>query len=228
MGENITKHMDTKFAELDKKFSELLGKKDEEIGILRSEVANLRSELKTIKSGLDDADALERCHTLIFSGSTLPAFSSGEDAKQIIANTVKDKLKININIGDVDTARRMGSAVSGSGSDNRKIVVKLLRRSLKKDLIVASKKVNNLYLNEDLTPTRRSLLFSVRKIKREHSSIVKGYTTIDGRIYVFTAPTAGSAGRDVRHQINTREKLADFCRTYVKVELESFLEAWQA
>ena len=226
-GQILLNAMRQEFISMKTEMTQIVNAKNELINSLQSQLVELQSELKRVKNDMDEADSYERRDCVILSGNLLPPVSPDEDCSKVFVDTLKKELKMNINVGDLNTVHRLGPKPLGPGNDTRKIIAKLVRRDLKKDLIVASKKVKGLFINESLTPTRSSILFSVRKIKKNHASIIKGYTTINGNVYVFTPPEGTSSSRDIRHLINTREKLAEFCRAYIKKELESFLEAWQ-
>ena len=94
---------------------------------------------------------------------------------------------------------------------------------------MASKRQSSptIFVNESLTPKRKSILDAVRKMKREHPNLVKGCSTIDGRVYAFTKPVSSAPNaRDVRHHITSYDSLKEFCRVYVKLPLDSFLQNW--
>lgn len=226
-GKILLNAMRLEFNQMKAEKTELVNAKNTTICELQSEIVQLHGELSTLKAEIDEADSYERRDCVIFSGNLFPPATPGEDCPKVVVETLKKELKININRSEINTVHRLGAKPTGTGSDNRKMIVKFVRRDLKKEIIVASKRVKDFYANESLTPTRRSILFSIRKIKKGHASIVKGFSTINGNVYAFTPPIGASSGRDVRHLINTREKLAAFCREYVKKELDTFLESWQ-
>ena len=182
-----------------------------------------------MKEFIDDADCYERRDTIVLSGSSIPSFTTGEKCSEIVKNVVKRELKIVIGDADINTAHRLWRKPVSQGVDRRGIVVKLCRRDLKRDLIMASKqqgkssRSSNLYINESLTPTRQKLLFALRQIKRAHPTLVSGCTSIEGRVFAFTKNKNAGAGRDMRHLINTQDALQKFCDEFVKLPLENFL-----
>ena len=130
---------------------------------------------------------------------------------------------------DISTAHRLGPRKPNQSEDRRQLIVKLCRRDLKRDIIMASKRQSSptIFVNESLTPKRKSMLDAVRKMKREHPNLVKGCSTIDGRVYAFTKPVSSAPNaRDVRHHITSYDSPKEFCRVYVKLALDSFLQNW--
>ena len=135
---------------------------------------------------------------------------------------------------DINIAHRTGKKPLNQSPDKRDLVVKLCRRDLKRPLIAASKNIpaerkSNLYINEHVTPLRKTILYSLRQMRRAHPDLVKGCTTFEGSVYAYTKPPSGSptTARDQRHLVNNKEALVKFCREYVKKPLTAFLESWK-
>ena len=86
-------------------------------------------------------------------------------------------------------------------------------------------------INESLTKQRSAVLQTLVKIKK-NSDKVKGVTSMDGNVYVYTAtdqPQAsrdGSRPKDKRHMVNSRRELHKFCSEYIRKPLEDFIDAW--
>ena len=80
-------------------------------------------------------------------------------------------------------------------------------------------------MHENLTPTRRNIFKTLRKMKTAHPDFVKGVSTFEGKVYAYT-PNEGSQpnARDKRHLVNNSETLNKFYREFVKKPLELFLE----
>ena len=149
----------------------------------------------------------------------------------LVQQLVKDHLSLEIQISDINTAHRLGTKRLNQTADKRHIIVKFCRRDVKRDVIMASKRQTNprIYVNESLTPTGKSIYDALRKMKREHPTLVKGCSTIDGRVYAFTKPiTPAPNARDQRHHITNIDSLKEFCRTFVKMPLDTFLQNWSA
>ena len=100
--------------------------------------------------------------------------------------------------------------------DRRNIIVKLCRSNLKDELLSACRSLRpNIYLNESLTPTRSTILYSFRKVKRMLPDKISGCKSESGRVYVFLKNNEGddSHRRNKKILVNTRLKLEDMCNT---------------
>ena len=137
------------------------------------------------------------------------------------------ELKLNLTSSDISSAHKLGPKPFGPGQDSRKMIVKLCRRDVKRNIMAAARKekVRGLYVNDCLTPLKRSLHFSARKMMKRHKNVIRGCTTIEGRVILFTAGIDN--GKDVRHRIDTWDNLKEFCRKFLKEPLDNFMEQWQ-
>ena len=170
----------------------------------------------------------KRRDVVVLSGSALPVVEQGENCSVVAKELIKKELKIDMPTGDISVAHRIGRKPVNQAPDRRDIVVKLCRRDLKSELVSASRKQPkplNLFINESLTPKRKSLLLALRRMKKAHPDLVKGSTSLDGRIYAYTKPV-GNSSRDQRHLINTHESLSAFCREFIKKPLDEYLQHW--
>ena len=206
-----------------------LASKNEEIACLKSEVNSLHSKVTNLESQIDEANAYERRDALVISGKDLPPSSNDENCSEIVKKLVKEKLRLEIDANSISTAHRLGKKDTNAQQDNRSIIVKLCRRETKYQIYSASRTIRNpgLYVNESLTPTRRTVLYALRQMKRAHPNIVKGCSSFDGKIFAYTKPeTSSPNARNVRHLVNTREKLQLFCRDFIKKPLDVFVNSW--
>ena len=238
-GKLIVSVMINRFDSMKKEFFDLLATKNREVEELRDELCVMKKKVSLLEGTIDDGNAYERRDTVIFSGSAVPVVSNGENCRDIVINLVKEKLRIELPISEINIAHRLGKKPISQAPDKRNIIVKLCRRDMKREIMVASRNSQyssstapsgpSLFINESLTPKRQTILYALRQIKRAHPTIVVGCTSIDGRVYAYTKPPnliQNSRERSVRHPINTHEDLTKFCRDYVKLPLETFLETW--
>ena len=132
----------------------------------------------------------------------------------------------------ISTAHRMGKppAPDSSSLDKRPIIVKFVRRD-DKFLIMKrarnqSTRVEGLFVNESLTPTRSKILYVLRQAKRMTGSLITGTSTMNGKVFVHHRPAANAPETtpSLRTEINTRDKLHDFCENFIKKSLETFLD----
>ena len=220
-------------AQLDLFRAEFLNKlveKDKEIDNLKLEVNTLKVKIANMEEIIDDADAYERRDTLIFSGDAIPQFKTGENCRDIVCNLAKDKLNLQIAHTDVSTSHRLGKKPEDQRVDKRNIIVKLCRRDLKRDLINACKeKKPDLFINENLTPLRNTIMYALRKIKGKFPNIVTGSASFEGRVFVWIkkpplpSDPAGTE-RKSRIPINTKFKLEDFCNKFLNTPLDTIIK----
>ena len=221
------------------KLTELLTAKTTEIDSLNSTVKGLEAKVNKLENLIDDEDAYVRRDSLIFSGPWVPLVENAEIPSNTVRNIIKDKLKIVLHPNDVSVAHRLGKKPTSQLPDRRPIIVKFTRRDIKRDILSARRTLkneckDNIYINESLTPKRRTILFALRKIRKNHGDVLTGCSTIEGRVYAYTKPPGAntrarnSSDRrpDQRHVINTHESLVEFCREYIKKPLEDFLDSW--
>ena len=209
--------------------SSLLRAKQHEIDQLKEKVAVLENHVSKLQNCIDDQEAYERRDCLVLSGLAIPEFTIGENSSNVVRDLIQNKLKIHLNEADISLAHRIGPKPIVQGQDKRKIMVKLCRRHLKRDILFAAKnQVRNgdgphFYVNESLTAARNKIFFTLRKIKKSHPSLVAGCSSFEGRIFAYTKDPNNSTGRNRRHLVTTHEQLVDFCREYVKLPLDTFL-----
>ena len=115
--------------------------------------------------------------------------------------------------------------------DNRDIYVKFCRRSVKIDLLEASrkKKVPNLFINEALTPLRQKIAYVLRAAKRKCPGIVSGSSTQDGINFVWVYPPNRDApgARCIKHAVHTYSRIERFCSETLQIPLTEFIESWE-
>ena len=134
-GKRIVEYMRKEFMNI----TELLSSKTKEIESLRQEVNDLKSIVTKMENSIDDADAYERRDTVVFSGDEIPAVTSGENCANIIVNLLKNKMHIELQPREINTAHRLGKKPSNQTQDKRAIIIKLCRREMKRDIISANR-----------------------------------------------------------------------------------------
>ena len=83
-------------------------------------------------------------------------------------------------------------------------------------------KPQDLFINESLTPTRRTIHYVLRMPRKKFPDKITGINTLDGNISVYVSPPGPSrrnAGRDIRFSINTKDKLEKFCADELGVNI---------
>ena len=216
----------------------VLTSKCQQIESLTAEVSTLRKKVSTLENSLDEEDAYVRRETIIFNGTAIPPSTPGEICNAVIREVIKNKLKIELQETDISVAHRSGKKPVSQGPDRRGIQVRFCRRDIKRQIMTTKRdnvdQNNTLFTNESLTPKRRTILFTLRQMKKKFPDLVKGCTSQDGRVYVFTPSLSSAASgsnvptsrsRDRKHLVNTQEALVEFSRDFIQVPLDEFLES---
>ena len=145
----------------------------------------LEEEVKELKVKNDDIEQYSRRMCLRISG--LKEFDH-EDVTAKVLDFAK-KVDVNISDDDIDRAHRVGrrntessdaddwneQSIGTTSSKSREIIVKFTNSSARLKLLKGRTKlrlgkVKNVFINEDLTPTRKELAFECRKLKRNKKS----------------------------------------------------------
>ena len=88
----------------------------------------------------------------------------------------------------------------------RSLIVKLCRRDTKSQIISTSRaaRASGLNINESLTPTRRSILYGLRQIRRA-TNLMVCCSTFEGKVFVYLYTKPAPNSRSLRQIMNTRE-----------------------
>ena len=224
--DNLRSEFQVKFVDLRNEFSSFTEAKNLEINNLQTKVDQLTNELNKVKDSVDSADAYERRDTIVFSGSSIPNASQGENCAVTIQGLVSEKLRIQISTTDISSAHRIGPKPPNQQPDKRSIIAKFCRREVKNEVFLTSRrtKAPGFFVNESLTPIRSTIYRTLRNIRKSHPQLVKGCSTFDGNVWAYTKNP--NSERDLRHNVNTHERLVRFCADFVKQPLNTFLDSW--
>ena len=223
---------------MEEKFENKLKEKDTEILQLNTKINELELTIEKLDYRIEENETIERRNNLVFSGSEIPNFTPGEKCENLVSELLSRQLKLRLQPDDVISAQRIGNKPSTRTSegfssqvqDKRSILVKFSRNDCKKDILTSSRKVKpkDLFIRENLTTMRNSILFVLRKARREFPDIISGCSSIDGNVYAWVKPSiAGVGQRDNRHRVNTYKKLDTFCQTILSRAVSEFVEDWQ-
>ena len=180
-------------AELKSEFLGLLKAKDQKINQLQNKIEVLEKQVNKLEDSLDDADAASRLDQVVISGADIPLVQDNENTKAIVSDLLKSKLKLNCPQNDIVNATRLGPKPKTQKPDRRSILVTTSNRGAKQNIMSACKSVRpSFYVNENLTARRRTILYALRKIKKEHPNVVKGLTTFDGKVCVYIPQSAAT------------------------------------
>ena len=240
---SITNERDSKITSLEQKVEDNRIKSETQIESMEATINKLSEDLKTAhsanhklnielfksKKSQDDLEAYSRRENLVFSGDVVKPAQPNENCAIIVRDIIKNTLQIP-NEPLISTAHRIGKppVADSAEPDKRAIIVKLVRRD-DKFLIMKTakdKKIQGLYINESLTPTRSKILNVLRQCRKIKNGPVRGASTLNGKVFVYTkpAPNAPDDAASIRTEINTEEHLAEFCCNFIKKPLELFLD----
>ena len=206
-------------------FENAMKEKDDVINNLRRKVDQLTSKFGKLEAKFEDEDAYQRRDVVIISGSYLPVAAAGEKCEEIVIKSIKDCLNVDLRPNDISTCHRLGKPKSGV-PDKRSLIVKLCRRDNKRKLIDAArqKKPSNLYINEDLTPMRNTILYGLRRMKKFAGSKVVGFSTRNGKVSAWVKPPNSST--DLRMDVNDYKTIEHISRTFAGAPLTEFIAQW--
>ena len=228
---------------IEDKFTTTIREKDAEINELLATNTDLREQVSTLDEKLDALNAYSRKDTIIVSGA-LPQPVQNEASHILVRELLSSKFpSVTIEENDISVAHRLQPkrANRDGTTPPPNIVVKLVRRNVKLQLIKASRAQNKdapdkLFVNESLTPQRNTVLQTLIKLKKDHK-VVKGVTSMQGEVYAYMEHPAAAAAdgdspggrhRDTRHRINTVAQLKKFCVEHLKHPLDHFIENFSA
>ena len=205
--------------EIDKLSAEVK-KRDEIISEMEDELSRQRDELEELRTYADSVDQYSRRESLIISGYCLSDECEGEDTTKIVVDLVKDKLQLELNPNSISVSHRLGkprlnktsatpSTPSTKSARPRPIIIKLVQRSIKYDLIKACAiHKPPLYINESLTPARKRILHDVLRIRASHKKKFKSCYASEGRVVITLANST------VRHFVTDKKSLLVFLENY--------------
>ncbi|KAI3384257.1 hypothetical protein SNEBB_000913 [Seison nebaliae] len=229
-GKMLINVFETKFNELKTYFSGLLQEKADKIKFLEEKVDNLESRLEKVEQATDDGLAIERKNDLIVSGESVPLVKMNESCTEIVQEIMKDRLKLIVPTDHFITAHRIGRKPVAQRPDKRNILMKFKNADFKDEVLHAcrNEKPSDLYVNENVTPTRATILYVLRRAKAKYPSIVSGCQSRNGKVLAWVKPVNPSAAgaHNVRVMLNTRKALDDFCSKTLKTSLDTFIPEW--
>lgn len=182
--------LDSMMRKMDEVKSELLARLDEKIKViekLESEVDYLRRENTDIKNRLEDIESYQRSESLIISGNALPEVKNGENCSHAVVDILKNQMNFVLPKEAISAAYRLGKKSSAQTADKRNIFVKLNKREDKQSILASCKtaKPSNLYINENLTPTRYKILTLLKLVRRAQPSRLSAVGSRDGKVFAW-------------------------------------------
>ena len=161
----------------------MISEKDQTISQMQSNITKLENRIEQLENQIDEVNQYERRDTVIISGPDLPPETPNENSAEVIIDSIKNNFHINMIPSDINVAHRLGSR--NTQNTTRAIIVKLHSRQKKTEIMNACITVKpQIYVNESLTPKRRSLFKKIWEIRKQHRNLFQQCFTQDGKIYV--------------------------------------------
>lgn len=195
--------------------------------VLESRIADLETQVQSLQDRQDDLENYGRRNTIIISGPSLPCATTNENCIDTATELIVGKLELSgFNRTDIDVAHRLGKPRPGV-PDKRSIIVKLCRRENKNKIFQACriKKPQNIFFTESVSRTRSTILYVLRRAKRDFPEKFGLCKTEDGNVRVLL-PTPGDPSRSTRETVNTKRALDTLLRTLINRDSSSFEVRW--
>ena len=181
--------------------------KDQKISQLQTHIVQLQNRVTQLETQIDDVNQYERRDTIIVSGPALPQENPNENSADVAIRAIKDNLHINLTHSDLNVAHRLGT--KRNQDTVRPLIIKLHSRQTKTEIMNACITVRpNLYVNESLTPKRRTLFKTIWDIRRIHRHLFQQCYTQDGKIIVKLKNST------LKQTITSDESLSNFLDKY--------------
>ena len=145
-------------------FVKQINDKMSQIESLTEEVNKLNDKVNKLEEKVEEAEAYERKDSLIFSGEEIPPATPGENCTTVICDLLKSKLKLNVAQTDISIYHRLEKRPSNQRRQEK--------QDLKGDIMSASRNEKpKIYVNENLTPTRKTIMYVLRRAKKVNSKV---------------------------------------------------------
>ena len=92
----LTKIISTQLSDKLANITRELSKKDQQIKTLTNEVKCLQDKVHDLEININSVDQYERRDTIILSGPSVPQEMVTENTTNVVINTIKDNLKLNL------------------------------------------------------------------------------------------------------------------------------------
>ncbi|KAK3892885.1 hypothetical protein Pcinc_003286 [Petrolisthes cinctipes] len=109
IGKVIQTQFDTYFSKVDN----LITTNNRQINQMQTKINELENKIINLETTIDDVDQYERRNTVIISGPSLPDELTNENPCDLIVNTIKHHLHVNMTHTDINVAHRIGVKLKG-------------------------------------------------------------------------------------------------------------------
>ena len=174
---------------------------------------------------IDEMECRERCDTLILSGNEVSASCDREIVVDVTREMLKKKLKCNVNAEELLDAHRIGKKPVSQKPDRRNILVRFRHRELRDDILKAARSVKpvGLYVNENLTPLKSTMLYTLRRAKKLHPGKIDGCGSYNGRVFVWLRSSEPSQ-RNKKVVVSNIAMLDEFLKQCIGVDSAALME----
>lgn len=207
------------------KLNKKLNNQQQHIDFLLSELKKVKSQLKRSENEKKN-EKNRKMKKVMFTGPSIPSFESNEDPSHVLTTVLKDDYNIDVDASELRSVYRRCPHRLQPGS--RRMIAEFVDSEKKREVMVAIKKKTDiprtLFVNEILEPQRNTVFTALRNLKRTHSSVIAGCTTINGNVFAYLR-TENNQTRSPRISINSRAALLRFCQDYIGSDV--FSDVWQ-
>ena len=215
--------MENKF---ESKFNELINilhAKEAKIEKLERENTTLKMNMDGMLERLDglEMEWMGRQTDVILSGESVPVGVTGEDTSAVATTTLRTLLNYSLPTESISSAYRLGKPPVVGRPDKRNILLKLSTERIKDDIVWSGRSVKppGLYINENLTPLRAGLLYSLRKLKKKCPDRIDHCGSIRGKCYIWLK-FGGDRSRNRKLFINSKSALQDLIVKELQLDLD--------
>ena len=218
----------TSIKNVEDSFSATLREKDERIKKLEENNKKLEERIEKLEEKFDEGEAEGRQNNVIFSGPNIPPSTPGENCANTVRSMLHSKFNIELPLANIVAARRLGSRNPSSQHqvDTRSLHATFVDLEKKKDVLISCKtsKVDGIFVREDLTSTRNTIMYILRRAKRDFPEKISGCTSRNGNVYVYLKGNSqnSSNNRSQGIRVNTFARLDKFCTETLARPLSDF------
>jgi len=190
---------------------------------LQKENASLKRSVHHLETRVDEIENYDRLNNSIVSGEAVPTATPNEVTSQVVIDLFDRAMRYKLNSENVLAAFRLGARPVSQAADRRSILVKLRNSEVRQDVVQAcrSAKPTKLFVSDNLTPVRASILYALRQVMKRCPEI-EYCGSRDGKVFVWKKSKTDT-GRKQKVFINTVEQLQKLCGDEFDVDPLEFI-----
>ena len=197
--------------------------KDNKIHQLQEENAKLKKTITDIELRIDEVENCERRNNIIVSGDALPNAVPNETSSRVAIDLFSRLMNFKLDSGCVVTAYRLGAKPMSQAPDRRRIMLKLQGSEMKRDIIQACRttKPSGLFLNDDLTHVRATVLYALRRIRKRYPEKIDYCGSRNGKVFIWKK---SGSGQSMKVFINSLDQLKKICDEEFELDPMQFVD----